>query len=218
MIRAIVFDIGETILCETRAWEAWAEWLAVPKLTFFAVLGSLIERGEHYRRVFEVFRPSFDLEAERRRRAAAGFRDRWRVDDLYPEVVSALNKLKADGYWIGLAGNQPGWAEADLRGMGLPVDMIAASARWGVEKPAPGFFERLIQESGFEASRIVYVGDRLDNDVLPAIEAGMRGVLVRRGPWGLVHARWREVEHAHGVIDALDEVPDLLSEWRVLGL
>jgi FMN phosphatase YigB (HAD superfamily) len=98
--------------------------------------------------------------------------------------------------------------------MDLPVDMIASSAGWGVEKPAPGFFERLVGESGFKAPEIVYVGDRLDNDVLPAVAAGMHGVFVRRGPWGLVHARWREVSKAHAVIDALDELPSLLSEWR----
>ncbi len=33
-------------------------------------------------------------------------------------------------------------------------------------------------------SEVLYVGDRLDNDVLPAKSAGMQAVLIRRGPWG----------------------------------
>ena len=210
MIRAVVFDIGETILCESRTWAEWADWLGVPRLTFMAVLGGVIERREHHSRAFEEFRPGFDLEVERRHRAATGARDQRLPEDLYPDVAPTLSKLKAAGYWLGLAGNQPDWAESDLRAMGLPVDMIAASARWGVEKPSPAFFERLIRESGFAPSKIAYVGDRLDNDVLPAIAAGMRAVFIRRGPWGRIQARWPEAAASHAVIDGLDELLELL--------
>jgi FMN phosphatase YigB (HAD superfamily) len=31
------------------------------------------------------------------------------------------------------------------------------------------------------------VGDRVDNDVLPALACGMEAVHIRRGPWGLLH-------------------------------
>jgi FMN phosphatase YigB (HAD superfamily) len=60
------------------------------------------------------------------------------------------------------------------------------------------------------SSRIAYVGDRLDNDVLPAIQLGMFGVFLRRGRWGTVHRKWPEAAHASAQIDALDELPDLL--------
>ncbi|WP_425501352.1 HAD hydrolase-like protein [Phytoactinopolyspora mesophila] len=30
----------------------------------------------------------------------------------------------------------------------------------------------------------MYVGDRPDNDARPAMEAGMKTCLIRRGPWG----------------------------------
>lgn len=66
----------------------------------------------------------------------------------------------------------------------------------GVEKPSPEFFEKVRSEAGCPPGEIAYVGDRLDDDVLPARRAGMWAVFVRRGPWGHVHARRPEVSEA----------------------
>jgi FMN phosphatase YigB (HAD superfamily) len=33
---------------------------------------------------------------------------------------------------------------------------------------------------------VAHVGDRLDNDVRPSAQAGMRPVWLRRGPWGVI--------------------------------
>jgi FMN phosphatase YigB (HAD superfamily) len=114
------------------------------------------------------------------------------------------------GYAVGLAGNQPERAEAVLRALDAPVDFVASSGRWGVEKPSRVFFERVCAEAGEPAPAIAYVGDRLDNDVLPARRAGMRAVFVRRGPWGFIHATWPEVAEADHRIDTLAELPELL--------
>lgn len=37
--------------------------------------------------------------------------------------------------------------------------------------------------AGVGAGAILYVGDRLDNDILLARDAGMRTAFIRRGPW-----------------------------------
>ena len=44
-VRAVVFDLGETLVDETRVWGEWADTLGIPRLTFFAVLGSDDRRG-----------------------------------------------------------------------------------------------------------------------------------------------------------------------------
>ena len=57
---------------------------------------------------------------------------------------------------------------------------------WGVEKPATAFFDRVVVAGGRPADQVLYVGDRLDNDIRPAQEAGMATALIRRGPWGYI--------------------------------
>jgi hypothetical protein len=71
-LHTVFFDLGETLVSERRAWEAWADWLGVSHEELFAVMQSVIERGEHHRRIFEILRPGFDLDAEERKRAEAG--------------------------------------------------------------------------------------------------------------------------------------------------
>ena len=51
-VRAVFFDVGETLVDESRMWGEWADWLGVPRFTFFAVLGAVIARGEFAGRLF----------------------------------------------------------------------------------------------------------------------------------------------------------------------
>jgi HAD superfamily hydrolase (TIGR01549 family) len=210
-VRAVFLDVGETLVDETRVWESWADWLGVPRFTFLATLGEIIERGEHHTRVFDEFRPGFDLAAERAARRAAG--RSWTLEerDLYPDVRPTLERLRADGYLVGLSGNQPDGTTAALRALSLPVDLVENSADWGVEKPDPAFFTRVADAAGLPPGRIAYVGDRLDNDVLPAAAAGMVSVFLRRGPWGIAHARLPEAARARLRIDALADLPGALA-------
>jgi FMN phosphatase YigB (HAD superfamily) len=60
------------------------------------------------------------------------------------------------------------------------------------------------------ANEVAYVGDRLDNDVLPAKQAGLLSVFIVRGPWGHIHARQPEAAQADLTIHALDELPAAL--------
>jgi HAD superfamily hydrolase (TIGR01549 family) len=210
-IRWVWFDVGETLIDETRHWAGWADWLGVTHLTFFAALGAVIAERRDHRAAFTLLRPGFDLAAARAERVAAGQHEGFSAADLYPDVAAALSALRAAGLRIGIAGNQPSWAEAALIEIGLPADMVATSDGWGVQKPDPAFFTRLAHESDAPPSQIVYVGDRLDNDVLPARAAGMWAVFLRRGPWGHIHATWPEHSQAHAQIDSLAELPALLS-------
>ena len=210
-IRAVVFDVGETLVDETRQWAWWAERLDVPAFTLMAVLGGLIERGEHHSRVFEILRPDAGLAALERRRNEGGDRFAFTADDLYPDALPCLARLRAAGYRTGIAGNQPESAEAAIASMGVVVDLLASSARWGVEKPSPAFFDRVAAELRLEPGEIAYVGDRVDNDVVPAAAAGMVPIFLRRGPWAYLQAERAILPPLTVTVESLAELPDALD-------
>jgi HAD superfamily hydrolase (TIGR01549 family) len=210
-ITCVVFDVGETLVDETRHWGEWADWMGVPRLTLFAAIGAVIERGWHHRTAFPLVRPGFDVEAALRQRAAEGYRYSIGRQDFYPDAWPCLVELRRRGYAIGLAGNQPEEAEAALAGLGAPVDFIASSARWGVEKPSRRFFEKVAEAAARPPAQIAYVGDRADNDVAPARELGMTAVFLRRGPWGCIQAGRPEAGRASLTLDSLGSLPDALA-------
>lgn len=106
--------------------------------------------------------------------------------------------------WVGVVGNQTVRSGELLRGLELPTDFIATSDDWGVQKPDAGFFDNVVASAPCSADRIVYVGDRIDNDVAPAKRAGMRTAYLRRGSWGWIHRN-------------RDDVAEL-SDWRISDL
>jgi FMN phosphatase YigB (HAD superfamily) len=54
----------------------------------------------------------------------------------------------------------------------------------------------------------------LDNDIHPALAAGMVAVFLRRGPWGYIHAAHPDVIRAHLRLESLDELPERLTALR----
>lgn len=196
-VRAVVFDVGETLVDEERAWRELARAAGVGPHALWAALGVTIERGEEHRQAWShlgVDPPDVAFAL--------------RVDDLYPDALPCLARARSLGLVVGIAGNQPAAVEEMLRDAGAPADLIASSASWGVEKPDPAFFDRIAAETGLPPHEIAHVGDRVDNDVLPAAAAGMVSVHLRRGPWGLL-------QDARGaaalVVDSLDGLPERLA-------
>jgi FMN phosphatase YigB (HAD superfamily) len=211
VIVAVVFDVGETVLDDSRECANWADWLGVPRHTFSAVLGAVTASGRDVIEAFEVFRPGFDLAGERRRRERAGRGERIEERDLYPDVRPTLAALRAQGLWVGVAGNQTARTGELLRALRLPVDAVATSEDWGVAKPAIAFFDR-VRAMVPRAGEILYVGDNRDNDVLPAQSAGLRTALIRRGPWGHLGADDPvTLAVADWVLNSLTELPGLLN-------
>jgi len=210
-IRAVIFDVGETLVDETRIWSDWADWLGVPRLTFLAVVGALIERGFDHQDPIRLFRPGIDVRAEQERRRAAGRPADATFDDLYPDAIPALRATIDAGYRVGIAANQPTRIEALFNSLGLPLDLVAASETWGLHKPDPAFFARIVAELGLPAQEIAYVGDRLDNDVEPAAAAGMAAIFIRRGPWGWIQAGRSDPPAAAATIESLAELPEALA-------
>jgi HAD superfamily hydrolase (TIGR01549 family) len=187
----VVFDAGETLVDETGLWQRAADAAGVPRFTVMGTLGGLITRGERHSRVWEL------LGVERPH-------SMFEPDEFYPDALPCLAGLRSRGLRVGVVGNTPKEFEDVMRGY---VDFVGSSVGWGVEKPAPEFFERIVVEAGAAAAEIAYVGDRVDNDVVPALRAGMVAVHIRRGPWGYLHDPPPEALRA----SSLAEVPEVLG-------
>ncbi|MFG2077778.1 HAD family hydrolase [Nonomuraea maritima] len=206
MIKAVVFDVGETLISEDRIWTAWARRLGVSPFVLMGLIGGTAALDRSLNDAFLLLRPDLDREAEElawERDDPDGLRNHFDADDLYPDVREALAALRAAGLHVIIAGNQPARAYNALVAMDLPVDSVHTSDGWGVAKPDPGFFAKVAAVSGREPGEILYVGDRVDNDVLPAAAAGMRTALLRRGPWGYLHAERPEAATADMIVDDL---------------
>jgi FMN phosphatase YigB (HAD superfamily) len=204
---AVVFDVGEVLIDETRVWHAWADLLGVTRLTFAAALGAVITADREFHAVFDLVAPGVDwraLEDEHERRYG-GFT----AADLYPDARGTLAAVRDAGLTVVVAGNQPARRRAQLAALDLPVDALATSEDLGVDKPAAAFFARACELADSAPEAVLYVGDRIDNDVVPAARSGLRTAWLRRGPWGLLQRPAAGVA-ADLVLSALADLPAAL--------
>ena len=91
-VTAVVFDIGETLVDETGLWQRAADAAGVPRFTVMGVLGGLAARGEHHARVWDI------LGVERPRST-------WDENDLYPDALPCLQRLRAQRLVVGGTAN-----------------------------------------------------------------------------------------------------------------
>jgi HAD superfamily hydrolase (TIGR01662 family) len=207
--RWVCLDVGETLIDETRIWSTWADELRIPRLTFLAALGAVIERGEEYRDVFGVFGvDDWQLRVPAVEAVHGGFQPH----DLYPDALRAVEGLRAAGYRVAIVANQPAARADELRAIGVDAEVMAMSETMAVSKPSAAFYDRALELMGSPHPRdVAYVGDRVDNDVRPASAAGMRAVWLRRGPWGVIQHVGDGPQPAL-TVDSLDELLERIDE------
>ena len=202
-LKAVVFDVGETLVDEERWWRRLADREGLQPHVVWAALGVTIARGEEHTALWG----HLGIEQP----------PRWwheipyALEDLYPDALGCLERVRALGLRVGVVGNQSEALEAWARESALPADVISSSASLGVRKPDPAFFDKVVELMGCSASEVAYVGDRVDNDVLPAASAGLVAVHVRRGPWGRLQ---RTPPEATLGVDDLASLPEALASLR----
>ncbi len=177
-------------------WERAADLAGVPRFTLMGVLGGLAARGERHSRVWEL------LEVERPA-------SMWLPADFYPDALPVIDRLRARGLRVAAVGNTPAQTEELLAGPPRGARVVrAVGSREACARVLRA--DRLRHRATGE--ELAYVGDRVDNDVEPALAAGMTAVHLRRGPWGYLHEPPLEAIR----IRSLEELPEaLVSELRV---
>ncbi|WP_447036045.1 HAD family hydrolase [Streptomyces sp. DSM 118878] len=213
MIETIVFDVGETLTKDDRYWTSWANWLKVPSHTLSVLVGAVVAQGRDGRDALKLVSPDMDVESAEGAREAAGRGEHIGEADLYPDVRPALGALHKLGIRVVVAGNGTARAAELLRDLDLPADVVATSGEWGVAKPDPAFFSRVLEVAQAGPAETLYVGDHPAHDVFPARQAGIRTAHLRRGPWGHLWANDPAVaEAADCQLDSLTALAAMIAQ------
>ncbi len=101
-------------------------------------------------------------------------------------AIKSMNDVPerlANHYRLGIIANQPEQMEDVLveRGLRQYFEVIALSDALGLYKPDPKLYEWAIEKSGLPAHQTLMVGDRIDNDIIPAKKVGMKTAWLRLG-------------------------------------
>ena len=189
-LRAAVFDFGETLLSEERAWGVWADWIGVTPPG--ALRGARRDRrGPPPARARPGAVPPRVRSAARARGAARGGRAAPR---------GALRRVPGRRGRAGAAACG-GPASRDRRQPafgGGGVRSRTSSLRATSWRPRPtGAWPSPTRRTSRACWRSWTAGgsgrarrDRVDYDILPAAAAGLFTVHLRRGPWGIIQAAW----------------------------
>lgn len=205
MIRSaewLFFDIGSTLVDEHFAYEERMRKIAEAANTSYDDVYETAlqfyrqnQKGDlETAKLFGVDLPSWNKEAE----------------ILYGDTVQCLEYLSGK-YKIGVIANQSLGTEQRLERYGIRkyIDLVVASAEEGVAKPDKRIFEIALNKSGCKASHSVMIGDRIDNDIVPAKSLGMFTVWIRQG-FGQYWQIKNEVEKADYTVNSLRELCGIL--------
>lgn len=201
-VKWLFFDIGSTLVDEQLAYVHRASDIAaaagVPHERVLSMMTDFykqnirgdLETAEH----LHVDLPKWHAEDER-------------VYADAPQVLAYLSRK----YKIGIIANQaPGTAER-LKQYGLLpyIDLIVASAEEKIAKPDRRIFEIALERADCKPQDTVMIGDRIDNDIVPANLLGMTTIWIRQGfgkDWNVT----RDAEKADYVIDRLHSLQQIL--------
>ncbi len=192
MIKAVFFDIDDTIydtsgfakLARKAALNAMID-AGLPLSTdeAYTILREIIkEKGSNYDRHFNVLTKRVFGE-ENPLLIAIGMityhNVKFALLRLFPETMSTLIHLKAQGYHLGVISNGITIKQYEkLVRLGLHhfFDSVVTSQEAGVEKPNSTIFQMALNRMGCDAKNSVMIGNSFNDDILGAINAGMSAV------------------------------------------
>lgn len=175
MIKWIFFDVGSTLVDETKCTEYRMEALlrqknAPGREVLLAKMDEFAAPGKNAYRETAAF---FGLQTAP-----------WpcHLEQLYEDTLPALQNLR-QRFRLGVIANQVPGLEKRLEKFGILdyFEMIAGSGDIGLAKPSPEIFQYALDTADCRPEEAVMVGDRLDNDIMPAARLGMKTVWLRRG-------------------------------------
>lgn len=210
VIRAVLFDLGDTILnfgrvnttkaflegarasyaflkqhSRYRGVLAWYFLRNLVRLRAKYVLSNILQRDFNSLEVLRAVgaRKGVELSPEQWEQFAwLWYEPLARCAQVEPDLPETLGALKRMGLKLGIVSNtfvNRASLERHLRALGLldffPVQLY--SYEFHFRKPSVEIFRVAAEKIGEAAPNILFVGDRIDNDVKPALQSGMHAAL-----------------------------------------
>ncbi len=201
-IKWLFFDVGSTIMNEQIAYEHRLRDIANSANISF-------EKVYEMAMVYYKLNKKGDLEAAKELGVAL---PKWYKEDefLYEDAIQCFETLSKK-YKIGIIANQSLGTEERLRNQGILkyINLVVASAEEGVAKPDRRIFEIALERSNCEPVNSIMIGDRIDNDIVPAKRMGMNTIWIKRG-FGQYWNIKEEIEKPDFIVNNLIELCNLL--------
>ena len=198
-IKWIFFDIGSTLVDESECYEIrYKETTDNTDITYQEFKNKVIELAATSDNPYKEALQFYGLT-----------KTKWHKELEYPypfteSVLDELSKM----YKLGIIANQSAGSEQRLTDWDISkyFDLVIASTEEGIEKPNPEIFRIALERANCLPENAVMVGDRIDNDILPAKKLGIKTVWVKQG-----FAKYQPKSNVPDyTIQTLDEIIELL--------
>lgn len=205
-VKWIFFDVGSTLVDESNVYEGRFRKIAE---------AAGVSAEDVKVKVLELYKENKkgDLEITKQLSVAL---PKWETEKeiLYPDTVEVLKQLH-EKYKIGVIANQVLGTADRLEAFGILkyIDLVVASAEEGVAKPDRKIFDIALERANVAPDEAFMIGDRIDNDIVPAKNIGMKTMWIRQGFGGF----WKiqsDAELPNFIADNLLEVASILDGYE----
>lgn len=203
-VKWIFFDVGSTLVDETEAYDHRVREI---------IKGTDISFFDFDNKRIELAKQGFDGNSEAIKYFGLN-KTPWHSEDeiLFADALETVELLNKRGYKLGVIANQVVGTTQRLEAWGLLkfFAVVATSAELGVAKPDELIFKKAFEMAKCHPENAVMIGDRLDNDIIPAKSLGMKTVWIRKGL-----SRYQNVELGKYSADwIIDNLSDLESIFK----
>lgn len=203
-MKVLFFDVGYTLVNEDTVWEARCRDQAKTKEA--KKLGLSEADIYHEIEIASISRkPQFRTLIDK-----YGFKEvapyRTELETLYNEAPAVIKAL-SQKYELGIIANQLDGLKERLQAFDLLQYFKYIISSWDVKimKPDIRIFEYVLDKTNCAPQETCMIGDRLDNDILPAKSLGMKTVWIKQG-FGALQKPLSKAEEPDYTINKLSEL------------
>ena len=179
-IKTIFFDMGYTLVNEDAVWEKRCQEQVETEEA--KALGlSIVDILHEIRKATIVWLPQYKTVVKKFKfKEVAPYRTE--LETLYPQAEEVLKTL-SEKYKLGIIANQPEGLNERLEKFGILkyFSYVISSADVGILKPDYRIFKHALETAGCKGEDAFMIGDRIDNDIIPAKALGMKTVWIKQG-------------------------------------